>query len=67
MNEKILRNALRCKKCQTVIESKHRHDFVSCSCGAIFVDGGHEYVRWGGNLEDIEDLSEFAAEPAPEL
>lgn len=55
---KITLNRARCKKCGTVITSTHRHDWVSCKCSAIFVDGGNEYLRRGGNLEDIEELSE---------
>ena len=43
----ILRNAAQCARCGTVIESRHRHDFVSCPCGAIFVDGGRDYIRHG--------------------
>jgi len=58
MSYKIIKNAAKCLKCGDVIESKYRHDFVECSCGAIFVDGGHDYFRRGGNPEDIEDLSE---------
>lgn len=54
----IKRNAARCKKCGDVIESEHRRDFVSCKCGAIFVDGGHDYIRRGGEPKDIEELSE---------
>lgn len=57
---KIIRNAARCRKCGDVIESKYRHDFVSCQCDAIFTDGGHDYVRRGAmDLNDIIDLSEF--------
>ena len=41
----ILRNAIRCKRCGDVIESKHRHDFRTCSCGAVAVDGGYDYLR----------------------
>lgn len=52
----IIRNAARCNKCGDVIQSTHRHDFVRCSCSAIFVDGGHEYLRAGGDGEDIEFL-----------
>jgi tRNA(Ile2) C34 agmatinyltransferase TiaS len=59
---KILRNAARCKKCGETIESKSRHDFVTCKCGAISVDGGREYLRRVGNIEDMEDLSEVADE-----
>ncbi len=53
---RIVRNALRCKKCDDVIESRHRHDFVRCQCGAVFVDGGHDHLRSGGDLEQIESL-----------
>lgn len=58
----IIRNAVRCKKCLTVLESKHVHDFVSCPCG-VFTDGGKDYCRRGwpsGDPQDwMEDLSEF--------
>lgn len=56
----ILKNAIKCKKCQDVIESKHRHDFVSCKCGAVCVDGGKDYTRRVGNPEDYEDLTRYA-------
>ena len=58
----IIRNAARCKKCGTEIESRHRHDWVSCKCGAIFVDGGHDYLRRGGDPADHEDLTEVQEE-----
>lgn len=50
----MLRNIAKCKKCGDIIESKHRHDYVVCSCGAIFVDGGHDYIRRGGDQFDEE-------------
>ena len=56
----IKRNAARCRKCDTIVESKTRHDFVSCKCGAIFVDGGLDYIRAGGNPEDFESLAEVS-------
>lgn len=37
----------KCLKCNDIIESKHRHDFVRCSCDEIFLDGGDEYIRAG--------------------
>ena len=55
---KIIRNAIRCKKCGDVIESKTVHDFKFCSCGSCAVDGGHDYLRRCGNREDWEELSE---------
>ena len=50
----MLRNIAKCKKCGDIIESKHRHDFVQCSCRSIFVDGGHDYIRRGGDQFDEE-------------
>lgn len=41
----IIQNAVICNKCDDFIFSKHRHDFVSCKCGNICVDGGQEYLR----------------------
>ena len=58
-NNKILVNKIQCKKCKDIIESKHVHDFKWCSCKSIAVDGGLEYLRRVGNLEDIIELSEF--------
>ena len=51
-------NKCQCARCLDIIESKSRHDFVQCSCGAIFTDGGTEYVRRGGEIENIIDMSE---------
>lgn len=60
MNEinRIIRNAARCKKCGTLLESKHRHDYVACPCGNA-VDGGLNYLRRAGEIDDLEELSEF--------
>ena len=43
----IIRNSLLCLECNTEIESRHRHDYVSCPCGNAFVDGGKDYLRRG--------------------
>lgn len=56
---RIKRNMIRCKKCGDIIESKSVHDFQMCSCGSCYVDGGHEYIRIGGNFKDIEILTEY--------
>ena len=58
-DNKILVNKIQCKKCKDIIESKYVHDFKWCSCKSIAVDGGLEYLRRVGNLEDIIELSEF--------
>lgn len=62
---KIIHNRIRCKLCGEIIESKSRHDFVGCKCfresggeKGCAVDGGHDYCRVLGNLEDIEEMFE---------
>ena len=60
---KLIRNRAQCRKCEDIIESKHRHDFVRCKCGSIFIDGGLEYLRGDAkDLNDIIDLSEYSSE-----
>jgi len=40
-------NRAKCAKCGDIIISKFRHDYVSCSCGEIFIDGGNDYCHCG--------------------
>jgi len=49
----------KCRKCSTIVESTHRHHLSMCECGSIFVDGGKDYLRRGGIIENIEDMSEI--------
>ena len=56
--KKILFNMARCKKCGDVVRSYHTHDLHTCRCGTIFVDGGEDYLRRGGDMKYFEDLSE---------
>jgi Zn finger protein HypA/HybF involved in hydrogenase expression len=59
LRKKIVTNKIRCNNCGQVIESKHRHDFVTCECGAVSVDGGKEYLKRTFKKSDsYEDLSE---------
>ena len=55
---KIIVNKIKCKKCGDVIESKSVHDFKYCRCGAVAVDGGHDYLRRCGKREDWVEQSE---------
>ena len=60
MTTRIKSNKAKCLFCHTIAESKYRHHLCFCDCGAMYVDGGHEYLRRGGrDLSKIEDLSEF--------
>ena len=53
-----MRNRAKCAKCGDIIESTYRHEYVSCKCGAIFVDGGNDYWRYGGEEEDFIRLKD---------
>ncbi len=61
--KRLKRNAIKCRRCGDIIESKSRHDYVECSCGACFVDGGLDYCRIGGYPEDYESLTEYEKVP----
>ncbi len=56
----IIRNMVKCLNCSDTIESVNTHDFKFCKCQAIFVDGGKEYLRRGGDLDKIYELSIIA-------
>lgn len=40
-----MKNRAKCKLCESVIESFHQYDYVTCKCGEISIDGGQEYFR----------------------
>ena len=61
--QRIYSNKIKCKRCGDVIESRSVHDFKMCSCGAVAVDGGHEYLkRSADSPSDFTDLSIVAFE-----
>ena len=60
----ILRNSAKCALCSDEIQSNHRHDFNTCSCGAIYVDGGLDYIRQGANnFDELIDTSVVVGTP----
>lgn len=61
--EVVTLNRCQCRLCEDIITSTHRHDFVSCKCGAIFTDGGNSYIRRGAkDFSDVIDMSESYTE-----
>ena len=50
----IIRNRARCLSCGDILESRSVHDFVTCSCGNLSVDGGHEYLK-----RNVRDTSKY--------
>lgn len=53
----IVQNAVNCLSCGDLIVSKHRHDYVTCTCGAVSADGGQDYLRRAGDFANAVDLS----------
>ncbi len=57
----LVRNAVRCIACGSVLESKTRHDYVKCQCpNETACDGGLEYQRTlAVDLDKVENLSKY--------
>ena len=57
----LTKNSVKCLMCNTVLESKHRHDYVKCHCpNETACDGGLEYQRTlAVDLSLIENLCEY--------
>ena len=59
----ILRNRAKCLLCGEIVESTSTHDYRRCRCGALAVDGGHDYIRRSYQEECcFEELSEVYEE-----
>lgn len=56
---RILTNEASCNTCGERIRSRHRHDFVTCGCGNVHVDGGLDYLKrgWNGAAGGYTELS----------
>ena len=46
--------AVVCNECGDTIFSRTRHDFHYCSCGLAAIDGGRNYIRIMGNINNWE-------------
>lgn len=57
----IVANRVQCLVCNDIIESRYRHDFVTCSCGDTSVDGGKDYQRILGS--NWKDMSVYTSDP----
>ena len=65
MEPHIIVNKAICNKCNDEIISKHRHDFVTCSCGKFSVDGGRSYIRRIG--DDYTETTLYSDDPFEKL
>ena len=64
--KRIKRNRAKCLVCGDILESVSTHDFRTCRCGSLSVDGGKDYVRRNfkeevrfKELTEIEEIPEF--------
>lgn len=57
----LVRNSVKCLSCNTVLESKYRHDFQCCGCdNQTSVDGGYDYSKVSAKDFDlVENLCEY--------
>ncbi len=52
-------NRAKCLLCQEIITSRNRHDFTTCKCGSLSVDGGSWYLKRSfKEIGQYEELSE---------
>ena len=49
--------AIKCNKCKDIIYSRYKHDFRWCSCESVAIDGGFDYLKATGNIQDIKLLN----------
>jgi hypothetical protein len=63
----IIENRVVCHTCGEDIFSKNRHDFVTCTCGAISVDGGQAYLRRVGSAVTRGTYTDMSWELPDEL
>ncbi len=64
MINEIICNRAQCRKCNDIIISHDRHDYVSCTCRAIAVDGGTSYLRRSfKDRNDIIEMSVYSDSP----
>ena len=52
----ILENAAVCGVCGEYIRSNNRHDFKTCSCGNVSVDGGSWYAKRSFKTDNFKDV-----------
>ena len=57
--EEIISNKIKCKKCGDIIESKSTNHYKRCSCGAVAIDGGKDYLKRIGKEKDYIELSKL--------
>jgi hypothetical protein len=56
----LIKNAIQCRNCNDIIESKKHHEYKECSCGKVAIDGGLDAGGTiAGDPQHYTDLGEF--------
>lgn len=64
LSKRIIKNSAQCRLCKDILVSESVHDFKTCKCGEISVDGGTDYIRraYTTDFMNIIELSEYESE-----
>lgn len=63
-----MKNRAKCKLCQSVLESFHRHDYVTCKCGEISITGGaYIYECSAQNWKNFLRIDDLGNEIIPKI
>lgn len=54
MVKKLIKNKWKCLKCNDIVESKHRHDYVTCKCGKSSCDGSKQKTLELGKVYTVD-------------
>ncbi len=54
MTDEIILNRIQCNACLDIITSYHQHDYHSCKCDLVSVDGGRAYLKRSYKCLDAE-------------
>lgn len=55
-------NAIKCPVCEDVVYSRSRHDFRSCRCRGVSIDGGFDYIRLAWDAKRVPCPEPFELE-----
>lgn len=52
---------VQCPKCRDIIFSEYTKDHKECGCGAVRIDGGRDYLRYGWSSDLSKDDIQLVA------
>ncbi len=62
-DEITIQHGIRCTHCGDEVFSNHRHDFKSCKCKKVSIDGGFDYIKISfKEADDYEQITRSMGE-----